>query len=265
MKGRFFLLASNFLKHKQFVCGLGSSAEPTSKFFLTLKEADMSISSIQNPYYTPSALLDNSEKSDEYNETSRLIKETQEKNAAKDTSKTGSKPLSPGRRLLSASANAKEAIEQMRSRGVAINKENIAKELQTMEEGFQAMVKLGLKALGVDEKADFKVGVDESGKIIVNSEHADKDKIQKYFDDNPELADLFKNIEGLKNLKQVMVENSSKANPIEIRKSIQMESIDALFSAFDNNSNSSSSLFSPLILSYGNNSLSSFSGLNLKV
>lgn len=225
----------------------------------------MSISSIQNPYYTPSALLNNSEKNDENSEVSRLAQEAQEKKGAKNTDKTGSKPLSPGRRLLSASASAKEALEQMRARGVVINKENVAKELQTMEEGFQAMVKLGLKDIGVDEKADFKVGLGESGKIIVNSEHADKEKIQKYFDDNPELADLFKNIEALKNLKQVMVENASKANPIEIRKSIQMESIDALFSAFDNNAGNSSSLFSPLILSYGNNSLSSFSGLNLKV
>ena len=195
----------------------------------------------------------------------RLAKEAQEKNSAKNTAKTGSKPLSPGRRLLSASASAKEALEQMRARGVAINKENIASELQTLEEGFQAKVKLGLKAIGVDEKADFKVGLDESGKIIVNSEHADKDKIQKYFDDNPDLADLFKNIEALKNLKQVMVENASKANPIEIRKSIQMESIDALLSGFDGKGGNSSSLFSPLILSYGNNSLSSFKGLNLKV
>lgn len=225
----------------------------------------MSISSIQNPYYTPSPLLDNSEKSDENNEASRLAKEAQEKNSAKNTAKTGSKPLSPGRRLLSASASAKEALEQMRARGVAINKENIASELQTLEEGFQAKVKLGLKAIGVDEKADFKVGLDESGKIIVNSEHADKDKIQKYFDDNPDLADLFKNIEALKNLKQVMVENASKANPIEIRKSIQMESIDALLNGFDGKGGNSSSLFSPLILSYGNNSLSSFKGLNLKV
>lgn len=71
-----------------------------------------------------------------------------------------------------------------------------------LTEAFTAEMEAGLKAAGVAEDADFRISLNEHGEIEVKSNHPDKAKIEKYFAENPELAEDYQHIEALNKLEQ---------------------------------------------------------------
>jgi len=71
-----------------------------------------------------------------------------------------------------------------------------------LTEAFTSKMEAGLKAAGVSEDADFRISLTETGEIEVKSNHPDKAKIEKYFAENPGLANDYQEIEALNKLEQ---------------------------------------------------------------
>lgn len=216
----------------------------------------MSISSIANSILYNSELLSTTSNTDEESPLEKLIAERN----GTSSSTTDETVLSPGRKLLRASSSASEALATLKANGLAVTQENVEQEIEQKETEFQLLVKTSLKALGVDEDIEFKIALDENGKIVVNSSHEDKSKVQNFFDNTPALADEFKSIESLKNLQKNM-QDSRGVDATSIRRSIQLENMDAYFQGLEEGQSSSS----PLILAYSKNSIMAMAGINLSV
>jgi len=96
-----------------------------------------------------------------------------------------------------------------------------------LEEAFTAQVKDDLKKLGVDENIEFRLVTNNQGGVDVISTHADAEKIERYFRNNPEMVKKFQEIQALSN-----VEEARKArgdNVKAIRDRLQVESMVAWF------------------------------------
>ncbi len=91
-------------------------------------------------------------------------------------------------------------------------------------------VRLGLLAAGVDKDVEFRVapGVDGRG-IRVITDHPDKEKIEAFFKENPELAQTFEQIQSLNKMEEVRKSRHIDVNAIRDR--IRLESMTAWFSA----------------------------------
>ena len=215
----------------------------------------MSISSVTgNNWYISSALAgsDGSE-----NEKSPLEIMVEEKKDSQSGS--GQQAISPDRKQLQAYTNAGNALSRLRESGTAITRESVAAELQRKELEFQLVVSSSLKSLGIDENIEFKIAMDSSGNIIVNSSHPDKDRVQEFFDSTPSLADEFKNIESLRNLSKSM--SGSPLSMVNLRRSIQLENLSSYFEGMEQAAQS----YSPLILAYSKSSIRSLTGINISV
>lgn len=112
-----------------------------------------------------------------------------------------------------------------------------------------------LSDLGIDPNISFTIQVDESGKIKVISDHPDRDKLQQFFESNPELVKKYRQIETLAGIDDAR--KAMQISPNAMRKRVQIESMAAWWAS----SPSASSWFG----TYSNNSLSMLSGLNLNV
>ncbi len=98
-----------------------------------------------------------------------------------------------------------------------------------LEAEFYEASRQGLLKAGVDEKADFRLVSGKNGGVEVITSHPDKEKIEKFFKDNPKLVEKFEKIQGLAN-----IEESRKNQKIDvdaIRSRIQAESMTAWFAA----------------------------------
>lgn len=96
-----------------------------------------------------------------------------------------------------------------------------------LQSDFDTKVKEGLKKAGIAEDANFQLVSGENGGIKVISDHPDKEKIEKFFKDNPDLVKQFEKIQALNN-----VEESRKHQNIDVnamRKRIQIESMTAWY------------------------------------
>ena len=216
----------------------------------------MSITSINgNGYwYTPAALLDKDSNGSEQSRVDSLLggKSEEQDSPVKQA-------ISPGRRQVQAYANAGSALAALRENGTAITRESVAAELERRELEFELLVSSSLKAMGIDEKIEFKLGLDSSGKLIVNSAHPDRERVQAFFDNTPALADKVKDIESLRNLSRSM--ESSPVSMISLRRSLQLENLNAFFEGLEKTEQS----YGSLILSYSNSSLTALTGLNINV
>lgn len=136
---------------------------------------------------------------------------------------------------------------------------------QKQEKLFSAEVRKDLLALGVDKDIDFKLVANTDGSISVITKSADKEKIEKYFKDNPDMVEKFQNIQALSNLKRA-TESSAVANLSgmrDIRKQLQAQAIESFFASSEN----SGSGFASQIADFqsGDNQANFLLGLNYKV
>ncbi len=113
----------------------------------------------------------------------------------------------------------------------------------------------GLGKTGVDPNIKFQLTLDENGKLVVVSDDPDKDKVQKYFDDHPELASKYEKIQALANLDAAR--KSMQISPTAMRKRIQVESMAAWWEGSGNSTSS--------IGDFMGGDLSFYSGLNSRV
>jgi flagellar hook-length control protein FliK len=173
--------------------------------------------------------------------------------------------VSPGKALLNTSSRALNIINLMKANGIAINSDSIIKKLDELEQEFAEQVKRELKARGVADNIDFRVSLDENGNVKVYSSHKDAKAVQRYFDDNPQLAEKVADIEALSSLKSALNKNKEAAanmSPVALKKNLQMESLNLFFAGLgEEDGEDLNSLFTPQILSYANNKISTFSGI----
>ena len=172
--------------------------------------------------------------------------------------------VSPGKALLNANSRALDIIRQMKADGIKVNSDSIAEKLSGLEQEFAEQVKRELKDRGIDENVDFRVSLDEEGKVKVYSTHKDAKAVQKYFDDNPELAEKVADIEALSSLKSSLGKNKESAtlSPVALKKNLLMESMDYFYAGFEGTENGSlMDMFTPQILSYADSKLTTFSGV----
>lgn len=113
----------------------------------------------------------------------------------------------------------------------------------------------GMESLGIDPNANFSLQVNPDGSVSIISDSPDRDKIQKFFDENPALIKKFLQIDALSGIDDAR--KAMQIAPNEMRKRIQIESMAAWWAG----SNDASSYFG----NYANGNLSMLSGLNLNV
>ncbi|MDE7063948.1 MAG: hypothetical protein K2O70_00530 [Desulfovibrionaceae bacterium] len=113
----------------------------------------------------------------------------------------------------------------------------------------------GLEKTGVDPNIKFQLTLDKDGKIMVVSDDPDKDKVQKFFDDHPELTSEYEKIQALANLEAAR--KSMQISPTALRKRIQVESMAAWWQGSGNTTSS--------IGDFVGGDLSFYSGLNSRV
>lgn len=173
--------------------------------------------------------------------------------------------VSPGKALLNANSRAINIIQQMKADGITVNSASISEKLSELEQDFAEQVKRELKDRGVSEDVDFRVSLDEDGKVKVYSSHKDAKAVQKYFDDNPKLAEKVADIEALSSLKTALNKNKEAAanlSPTALKKNLQMESMDLFYAGLNGeDSGDLNDMFTPQILSYADSKLSTFSGV----
>lgn len=113
----------------------------------------------------------------------------------------------------------------------------------------------GLDGLGVDQNISFSLQIDADGNLKVISDHPDRDKVQRFFDENPELVKKYRQIETLSGIDDAR--KAMQISPSAMRKRIQIESMASWWA----DSGSASSFFG----AYSDGNLSLMSGLNLSV
>lgn len=131
----------------------------------------------------------------------------------------------------------------------------ISQQKERLEKAFEAQVKSDLKAMGVAEDIDFRVAVDQSGAIVVNTEHEDKAKVEAYFRDHPQYAQVLKDIEVLSNAQKQTENTASTYNPAATRKALQSQYIGSLFLNSGNG-------YATNILNFANGAMQSILGIS---
>lgn len=113
----------------------------------------------------------------------------------------------------------------------------------------------GLNNLGIDPNINFSIQLNADGTFKIVSDHPDAAKVQKFFEENPELIKKYRQIDTLAG-----VDDARKAmslSPSEMRKRIQIESMTAWWAGSGN----ANSYFG----TYNNGNFSLLAGLNLNI
>jgi len=120
---------------------------------------------------------------------------------------------------------------------------------------FESSVAAGLEKLGIEDP-DFKLVTNKDGSVDVISDHADKEKIEKYFKEHPDQVDAFKQIQALTNL-----EEARKEGNFDIKASRSRTQLESMTTWFANSGKEVNS-----IMNFNSGGGSSFiPGLNITV
>ena len=135
---------------------------------------------------------------------------------------------------------------------------------KNLEAKFSDAVKSDLLEMGVDPEITFNLELDASGNLRVISHHPDKESVTIYFEDNPEMVDVFKHIQALSNLKKAQSRAPNQAAELtrNLKLNLQAEAVQAFFAATDNNG---ADYFSQIATFGSNGSTSFLLGLNQSV
>lgn len=134
---------------------------------------------------------------------------------------------------------------------------------QKLESEFSTTVKADLTKLGLPSDAQFSLVLDANGALQVLADGESKALISKYFSDNPEMAQKFKDIQALSNLRKAQQRSPALAAE-HARNTVKSYQIEALQSFFAQTDNNGSDYFSQ-IAAFGSNEASYYLGLNQTV
>ena len=135
---------------------------------------------------------------------------------------------------------------------------------KNLESEFSKTVRADLKEMGVDPDIEFNLVLDADGNLKVVSDHPDKAAVEAYFEDNPEMVDVFKHIQALSNLKKAQSRAPDQAAEFtrNMKLSLQAEAVQAFFAVTDNNGQD----YFNQIANFGSNGATSYLlGLNTSV
>ena len=96
---------------------------------------------------------------------------------------------------------------------------------EQMEQEYAEHLRKEFALLGVDPLIAFHLKENEKGGLTVNSDHPDKAKVQRYFDDHPEMVKKYKEIQMLANLEAARKDMG--INLAELKKRLQIENMSA--------------------------------------
>ena len=125
---------------------------------------------------------------------------------------------------------------------------------EQMEQEYADQIREDFTLLGIDPAISFQLKENDKGGLTVSSSHPDKDKIQKYFDDHPELVKKYREIQTLANLDAAR--QRMDIRPAELKKRLQIENMSVWWNAEGG---------SPSIMSLSSGGTSWFSGVNARV
>ena len=121
---------------------------------------------------------------------------------------------------------------------------------QQMEEEYAKKIAEDFENLGIDSKVSFQLKENTAGGLVVSTSHPDRDKIQKYFDDNPEMVEQYNEIQALANLDAAR--KSMDIQPAELKKRIQIENMSVWWESEGSSS----------IMNMSSSGINWFSGIN---
>ena len=177
------------------------------------------------------------------------------KDVAADATRTNAANCSAMQTVSAVVELTRAMMEKMgvgKSDRVSFRQINAYREL--MEQEFAGQLRKEFDLLGVDPNIVFQLKENETGGLTVSSDHPDKDKVQKYFDDHPELVKQYNEIQILANLEAAR--NRMDINPAELKKRLQIENMSKWWDA---ESGASS------IMNVSSGGTSWFSGVNATV
>ncbi|MCL2123093.1 MAG: hypothetical protein FWH34_03280 [Desulfovibrionaceae bacterium] len=156
---------------------------------------------------------------------------TQEnKNTAADAVKTSAANYSAAQTVNAVAELTRAVMEKM---GVGKNDRVSFRQInayrEQIEQEYAEQLRKDFALLGVDPKISFQLKENDKGGLTVGSEHPDKDKVQKYFDEHPELVEKFKEIQILANLEAARTQMD--IHPAELKKRLQIENMSAWWNA----------------------------------
>jgi hypothetical protein len=131
----------------------------------------------------------------------------------------------------------------------------IGKYREQLQETFNKNVSDGLVKAGIENPESLKFAITDEGAIMVVGDHPDSQKIQQFFDDNPELIKTFQQIEALAGIDEAR--KKMQVAPHEMKKRLQIENMAAWWA----NSEEASSYFG----SYSDGEMSLLNGINITV
>ncbi|MEG2172009.1 MAG: hypothetical protein RRY29_01975 [Desulfovibrionaceae bacterium] len=135
-------------------------------------------------------------------------------------------------------AIAAAAMESMGiGKGGSVTFGQISAYKERQEKDYSDKLQKDLEALGVAKDIKFQLKLGSNGKMEVVSDHPDKAKVQKYFDDNPAMVKKYKEIQSLADLESAR--KAMQVNPTDLRKRIQVE---AMATWWDQSGGASSSI-----------------------
>ncbi len=94
---------------------------------------------------------------------------------------------------------------------------------QQMEKEYVEKLNADFEKLGIDPGVAFQLKANDKGGLTVSSMHADKDKVQKYFDDNPDMVKQYQEIQALADLDAARKKLDISTG--ELKKRIQIENM----------------------------------------
>ena len=100
---------------------------------------------------------------------------------------------------------------------------------EQLEQEYANQLQKDFEQLGVDPKIAFQLKENSEGGLTVSSEYPDKDTVQKYFDEHPEMVDKYEEIQTLANLEAAR--KQMNINPAELKKRLQIENMSAWWDA----------------------------------
>ncbi|MDR2574480.1 MAG: hypothetical protein LBC94_09125 [Desulfovibrio sp.] len=197
-----------------------------------------------------------------YSDTLLQWQNGQAKNAATDTAKTSAQnPYGNGISMMDQVAGmvdlTKYAMDAMGlTADSRVTFSQIFKYREQLQQEFNQSVNNGLKALGIADtySLEFTLQTNDDGTVNVSGNGPDRDKIQNFFDNNPDLIKKYKQIEALNGIEEAR--KALAIPPGEMRKRIQIESMAAWWTE---------SNAAPSFGSYANNGISLLNGLDLTV
>jgi len=152
------------------------------------------------------------------------------KNATADAAKTSAANYSAAQTVNAVAELTRAVMEKMgvgKNDRVSFGQINAYRE--QMEQEFAEQLRKDFESLGIDPKIAFQLKENDAGGLTVSSDHPDKDKVQKYFDEHPELVNKYKEIQILANLEAARTRMD--INPAELKKRLQIENMSAWWNA----------------------------------